>query len=156
MDEMNNDKICEDNTTQNIYLAWSAQIGQNTCDIIEKCPLLQVSVVRGGRQWSCSASSHNRVVGRSKNLEGEGWEAKILLLFLSKFGWRVTIAPLTASSESPAKSAESKWDEHFIKPLIPAKIWWEYWTGGRLPPGLDGPAQPAKSTWVELDLGWTL
>ena len=40
-----------------------------------------------------------------------------------------------------------------LKPLIPGKIWWEYWTGGRLPPGLDGPAQPAKSTWVELDIG---
>ena len=70
MDEMNNDKICEYNTIQNIYSAWSAQIGQNICDIIEKSPLLQVSVVRGGRQWSCSASSHNRVVGRSKNMEG--------------------------------------------------------------------------------------
>ena len=84
--------------------------------------------------------------GRKVQKSGGGG-AKILLLFLPK------IVPLTASSESPAKSAESKWDEHFIKPLIPGKIWWEYWTGGQLPPGLDGPAQPAKSTWVELDLG---
>ena len=31
----------------------------------------------------------------------------------------------------------------------------DYWTGGqgRLPLGLDSPAQPTKSTWVELDLG---
>ena len=133
----------------------SGQIRQNICDIIENKIHFQVSVVRWYRQWSCSASSHNSVVGRSENLERRRFCFHSWQIWNSGCWRGDDCPPLNPSSDGPAQLAKSTRDEHYRLDIILLKVKMSLIPDknqgglGRFPPGSDGPAQPAKSIWDE-------
>ena len=112
--EMNNDKICEDNTTQNISLPiWPdlPKLAKTFVISLKKKPFPGVrSPWWQTMKLQCIITQQS---GRKAWKSGGGGRRRFCFYSCQKLGVGWRLPPLTPSSEGPAKPAKSP------------KIWWE-------------------------------